>query len=156
MIARRQRFDPRRPAVVDPTEDEALHVLIPIRLTLEQAGFRAALPRLNDVHLAAVGRQLWRMESALRHGDLAALVDSALSLHEIVLEQAAQPTTIELWRRIRPAVRDHLLRHWQQHDHAIVLDRHRALVSALRTRDHDAVLPLLELDISAPATAGPA
>lgn len=140
---------PYRGAVVLGVSDEEVHeVLIPIRLTLERFSFGKALERMDDADFAELAKHVWLMGEAAKDGDLLGSVDADVGFHELVLACSGQPHTVQVWRSIAPRIRAYFFRYGRASDLARIAVEHGALLSALRSRDPDHVMAVLEHHIT--------
>lgn len=135
----------RGTAVLGVSQEEIEEVLVPIRLTLERFAFRRALPRLTAADFVALERLVAAMRVAAAAGDADGLAEADVRFHELVIARAAQPHCAQLWRTIEPRVRAHFRRDAPAHAATrAVPEGHAALLAALRARDADRVLAVLE------------
>jgi len=138
-------FPYRATEVIGVSLEEVREVLIPIRLTLERFAFRHALPLLTPSDLAELERLVRQMEEAADAGQLDPIVEADLHFHELLLERAAQPHCLQIWRTILPRVRAFFYRSGA-HYHSLrpTANEHRELLDAVRTGDIDQTLAILE------------
>lgn len=139
---------PYRGAVVLAVSDEEVHeVLIPIRLTLERFSFGKALELMVDADFAELAKHVWLMGEAAKEGDLLGSVVADVDFHEFVLSCSGQPHTVQVWRSIAPRIRAYFFRYGRTSDLARIAAEHAALLAALRSRDRDHVMKVLEYHI---------
>jgi DNA-binding GntR family transcriptional regulator len=132
----------RGAVVVGVTEDEVHGVLIPIRLVLEQFGFRTALEVGTTADLAELASYIWVMEQAAA----------------AVLHIAPQFHTIHIWRSIAPRIRAYFYRHSRERDLDSVVAEHRELLDVLHQGDEKLLQETLHRHIVVPRVppeAGP-
>jgi DNA-binding GntR family transcriptional regulator len=146
----------RGAVVIGVSDEEVQEVLIPIRLTLERFSFRRALGRLTDADFAELGKQIWVMDEAARTGDLLQNVEADMRFHEIVLQSAGVPHTVQMYRAIWPRIRAYFFRYGRYGDLQTIADEHRELLAALQTRDLEFALQTLErhIAVASPAPSG--
>lgn len=143
--------EPYRGAVVlDVSDEEVQEVLIPIRLTLESFSFSKAIELMTDDDYAELAKQLWLMEDAARKNDLQQIVEADLAFHEIVIAGSGRPHTMQVWRSIWPRIRNYFIRYGRFRQLDTIVDEHRELLDALRSRDHDGTMAVLERHIAVP------
>ena len=92
---------------------------------------------------AAAGEQLAdlveRMRVAVRADDRAGMVEPDMRFHELLLERADQPQSLQIWRTIQPRVRAYFRRDASYYaDPHAVGAQHRVLLDALIAGDQDA------------------
>ncbi len=140
----------RGAVVVGVTEDEVHGVLIPIRLVLEQFGFRTALEVGTTADLAELASYIWMMEQAAAAGDIDGIVQADVEFHEAVLHIAPQFHTIHIWRSIAPRIRAYFYRHSRERDLDSVVEEHRELLDVLHQGDEQLLLETLHRHIVVP------
>ena len=140
----------RGAVVVGVTEDEVHGVLIPIRLVLEQFGFRTALEVGTTADLAELASYIWVMEQAAAAGDIDGIVQADVEFHEAVLHIAPQFHTIHIWRSIAPRIRAYFYRHSRERDLDSVVAEHRELLDVLHQGDEQLLQETLHRHIVVP------
>jgi DNA-binding GntR family transcriptional regulator len=134
--------------VVGVTQAEIEEVLVPTRVTLERFAFREALRRLTAADVTQLERLVATMRYAGQSGDADALADADVRFHELVVERAGQPHSLQLWRTIEPRVRAHFRRDAPAHrDPLAVADQHQELLDALKAGDEAALMDAVERHI---------
>lgn len=133
----------RGAVVTETSEDELRHVLIPMRLILEQYAASLAIDLLKDEDFEVLSAITLKMREAAAGGGpdaLRQLVDLDVDFHRYVVEFGAHFHTAQLWTSIQPRIRRtfyHLgLRH---RDPAVIAQEHEELLEALRSRDPNVV-----------------
>src|SRR3954462_9078983 len=102
---------PYRGAVVLGVSDEEVQeVLVPVRLLLEKVSFPQAAQRVGGDDFAPLAKEVWQMAEAARTNDLARSVEADMRFHELMLERAEQPHTVQVWRLIAPRIRAYFYR----------------------------------------------
>lgn len=140
---------PYRGAVVLGVSDEEVHeVLIPVRLVLERYGFPKAAAEMTEADYAELAKQIWLMNEAARTDDLARSVDADMRFHELVLEHGDQSHTAQVWRTIAPRIRAYFFRYGRLADLERIAVEHAELLTALQSRDADAIVEVLERHIT--------
>jgi DNA-binding GntR family transcriptional regulator len=143
--------EPYRGAVVlDVSDEEVQEVLIPIRLTLERFSFGKAIALMTDDDYAELAKQLWIMEDAARKNDLQQIVEADLAFHEVVIAGSGTPHTMQVWRSIWPRIRNYFIRYGRFRALDSIVDEHRELLDALRSRDEAQMMAVLERHIAVP------
>lgn len=134
--------------VVGVTQEEIEEVLVPLRVTLERFAFRKAIDRLTPADLAQLERLVATMRYSGQAGDADALANADIRFHELVVERAGQPHSLQLWRTIEPRVRAHFRRDAPAHvDPLAVAGQHQALLDAIRAGDEEALMEAVERHI---------
>ena len=148
------RSYPYRGAVVLGVSDvEVQEVLVPVRLVLERFSFLKASELMTDDQFAELAKQVWLLGEAAAANDLTRSVDADMRLHELVLEYANQPHTVQVWRSIAPRIRAYFFRYGRVSSLERIADEHRELLAALQTRDPDTIVAALEQHIAVEAPA---
>ncbi len=148
--------EPYRGAVVlDVSDEEVQEVLIPIRLTLESFSFDKAIELMTDDDFGELAKQLWLMEEGARRNDLQQVVEADLAFHEIVIAGSGRQHTMQVWRSIWPRIRNYFIRYGRFRELDSIVDEHRELLDAMRSRDHEQTLAVLERHIDVPVPSSP-
>ncbi|MER8090972.1 GntR family transcriptional regulator [Streptomyces sp. NPDC058316] len=133
---------PYRGAVVtEVSQKEIEEILVPIRLVIEKAAFRAAAEVADQQLFEALAVLVEQMESAAAEPlDAKALADLDVAFHETVITAAGHMQPLRIWRTIQPRVRAYFLRDAPHHEnpHGVV-DQHRSLLDALRSGDPERI-----------------
>ncbi|WP_020500016.1 GntR family transcriptional regulator [Sciscionella marina] len=133
---------PYRGAVVaEISQAEITEILVPIRLVIERAAFRAVAETPPDglvEHLSGiVARMERRSSSAL---DAEQLADLDVEFHEAVITAAGHTQSLQIWRTLQPRVRAYFLRDAPQHgEPGEIARQHRHLLDELRTEEPERV-----------------
>lgn len=127
--------------VLDISDTEVFELLMPIRLAIEEFGFRYALQRATDADFDTLAALVERMAQAAERGDVDAAVDADVEFHETVLNLSGQVHCVQIWRTISPRTRAYFAR-WQRQHPKLSLDakEHRQLLEHMRRRDEHSVL----------------
>ena len=133
--------------VLGVSEEEVHQVLIPIRLTLERYSFPRAMRQMTEADLEAVENALREMELGASAADLKKVVETDIRFHETVLERSGQPHTLQIWLTIEPRIRAYFHRHGRYQELRHIVRDHRELFEALRDRDEERLLGLLDQHI---------
>jgi DNA-binding GntR family transcriptional regulator len=127
------------------TQEEIEEVLVPLRVTLERFAFRKALPLLTSDDLTQLERLIATMSYAGQAGDFDALANADIRFHELVVERAGQPHSLQLWHTIEPRVRAHFRRDARAHmDAHEVAGQHQQLLDAIRAGDEERLMECVE------------
>jgi DNA-binding GntR family transcriptional regulator len=91
------------------------------------------------------------MEEAVTRNDLIVLVDLDIAFHQQIIERAKMPHLEHIWNSITPRMRVFFFRNTSTHASLDELvTEHRELLDALRSRDQDLLLEVLERHIQVP------
>ncbi|CAL9595330.1 MULTISPECIES: GntR family transcriptional regulator [Streptomyces] len=125
----------RGAVVAEVTQREIEEILVPIRLVIEKAAFRAAAEAADQELFGTLDGLVRQMESAAADPlDAKALADLDVAFHEAVIAAAGQTQSLRIWRTIQPRVRAYFLRDAPHHESPrSVVDQHRSLLDALRS-----------------------
>ncbi|WP_329585386.1 GntR family transcriptional regulator [Streptomyces sp. NBC_01362] len=129
---------PYRGAVVtEIPQKEIEEILVPIRLVIEKAAFRAAAEATDQKLFEALGTLVGQMESAAAEPlDAKTLADLDVTFHETVITAAGHTQSLRIWRTIQPRVRAYFLRDAPHHENPRgIVDQHRSLLDTLRSGD---------------------
>jgi DNA-binding GntR family transcriptional regulator len=122
--------------VAEISAEEVEHLLVPVRLVLERFAVRHALSRLTSADLETLAALAEAMRTAAHAGDRRAVVETDVAFHELLLERAAQPHALQLWRTIAPRIRAYFHRDTARHSTLEeIADGHDELLIALRGGD---------------------
>ncbi|MFE2026836.1 GntR family transcriptional regulator [Streptomyces hygroscopicus] len=133
---------PYRGAVVtEVPQREIEEILVPIRLVIEKAAFRAAAEAADQRLFEALDVLVGQMEAAAAEPlDAKALADLDVAFHETVITADGRTQSLRIWRTIQPRVRAYFLRDAPHHENPRgVVDQHRSLLDALRSGDPERV-----------------
>lgn len=120
--------------VLGVSQEEIDHVLVPIRLTLEQFAFDKAMAVITDNNIAELTRIADNMDAAAAAGDFTRLADEDIKFHETIVVLSGQQHCLQIWRILRPRVHAYFRRDAQHYEDAhAVADQHRKLIDALRS-----------------------
>jgi DNA-binding GntR family transcriptional regulator len=92
---------------------------------------------IDDQLMASLDKELEAMAEVAERGDMAEIVESDTRLHSLLVEASGRARLAELWHAL-DAQMGALIRsslEFQGSDLSEVVDRHRVLVDAVRTRD---------------------
>ncbi|WP_226658114.1 GntR family transcriptional regulator [Leifsonia sp. LS1] len=140
--------------VTDLTGEEALGVLLPIRLLLEKyALLRVSIP-LDAGLREALLREIQQMQAGADRADIAMINEADARFHEITVNASGAPHTIQLWHSVLPRIRRQLYNLTPLHAdlHAVPLE-HEALLASIEAGDADQLAAVLEEHIIGAATA---
>ncbi|GAA1248529.1 GntR family transcriptional regulator [Prauserella halophila] len=125
---------PYRGAVVaDIEQAEITETLVPIRLIIERAAFRAVAQSRPEALLEKLHGIVARMERASdARLDVAGIADLDVEFHESVISAAGHAQSLQIWKTIQPRVRAYFLRDAPQHESPrAIVEQHRLLLDAL-------------------------
>jgi DNA-binding GntR family transcriptional regulator len=95
--------------VAEFTKEEAIEVLIPIRLVIELFAIRKGVPLMSDQDLDHLSEIVNGMQLAADREDLLKLVDLDLSFHEYLVRMSKYDHVIGIWSSISSRIRLHFL-----------------------------------------------
>ena len=140
---------PYRGAVVLGVSDEEVQqVLVPVRLVLEKYTFPIAAELMSDDDFAELAKEIWQMREAARTTEVARSVEADLRFHELMLERAQQPHTLQVWGSIAPRIRAYFYRYGRIGNLERIANEHQDLLTALQTRDRATIVTALEAHIA--------
>lgn len=129
------------------SDTEVDGIIIPIRLVLETFAYRQSMSSLEESDFDALAGLLERMQRAADTADLPGLVEVDLRFHSRVIERAGSQC-LQIWRSIEPRVRAYFFRDVVRHASLQDLPQeHVELLEAMRSKEVDRVVPLLEQHI---------
>jgi DNA-binding GntR family transcriptional regulator len=114
-----------------------------LRELLEAEAVRAALPRLEDEHLDAIEQAFAATDEALRANDVATAMTANRRAHFALFEASGMPILVRHIRMLWDSTQAYRGLYYAEQA-ATVRDEHREILDALRRRDADAVLELLD------------
>lgn len=122
--------------VTELPADEALEVLLPVRLLLEDYALKCVASELSDQLVAQLGHQIEIMEHGAREADVAMINEADVRFHELAVGASRAYHVIQLWQSVLPRIRRQFYvltpRHTDLQD---VAEEHRILLSALQSGD---------------------
>lgn len=119
--------------VSDISREEVVHVLIPIRLTLEQFAVKKALDLLDDSHYAKLQSIIDKMREAANRQDIAQIADYDLQFHAYLVELSGMSNIISIWNSIYNRIRLHFITQARTYDDLIKLcQEHETLLEAIK------------------------
>jgi len=122
--------------VAEFTTEEVVHVLIPIRLTVETYALRKALPSFRDEDFAFLEQCIEDMRASGETNDVMRLVEADLAFHEYFIVKSNVPNLMNIWSSIYTRIRMHFFMQDQQfEDITLVWEQHSVLLDAMRKRD---------------------
>jgi DNA-binding GntR family transcriptional regulator len=141
---------PFRGAIVRQISVEELVQLYPIRAVLEGLAARHAASRMDAATLKKLERLLATMRTAAARGDLRRAVEADFAFHLTIVEASDNRLLQQIWDRMRLATTTFLTVSKSHHSLREIVERHAAVVDALRTKDPDAAERALRLHIEEP------
>jgi len=137
--------------VAPPPTNEVRDLIIPLRRTVEIYALRSYYESLTSHDFAVWDRLIEKMDRARRQDDVQSLVALDLAFHRAVIARTGQAELLNLWQALVAQVRGHfgekiLLRYRDKLE--MVVDHHRTLVTAFRTRNLQTAVDELERHIS--------
>ena len=147
-------FSPRRGCWVARMTRAEIEDACFARYLLESGAVTEERAIIDDNLVAALGRELDAMAEAVAAGDLAETVESDTRLHSLLVEAGGRARLTELWHaldgQMGALIRSSL--EFQGSDLSEVVDRHRILVDAVRTRDRDVMAEAIREHYLDPST----
>jgi DNA-binding GntR family transcriptional regulator len=140
--------------VLDISDREVFELLMPIRLVIEEFGFRCAVERMSSEDLTNLKNIVERMARAAERGDVDGVAVADVAFHERVLLISGQQHCLQIWRTISPRVRAYFARvRHNDPDLGEVVDEHRLLLEDLRRRNIPRLMSRLREHIFSMPTA---
>lgn len=122
--------------VAEITEEEAVEVLIPIRITIEQFAVQKALPHMQVEQFGRLRAIVEEMKEGAAQNNLAKVVDCDLAFHEYLVNQSKLTSLIGIWTSIYNRIRLYFLVQGQQYENLNELCRsHERLLQTFETGD---------------------
>ncbi|MDZ4720688.1 MAG: GntR family transcriptional regulator [Roseiflexaceae bacterium] len=131
--------------VVGVSIKEVREVIVPIRIVLERFAFQHAIMLLTEEDFVQLARIIDMMRIAANTHQVVNLVQADMQFHELILERSGQAHCHQIWRTIATRVRVYFTQSGYRYESLHVLvDSHQLLLDALRTRDREHMLAILE------------
>lgn len=126
--------------VLDISDREVTQLLMPVRLILEEYGFRWAAQNATDGDIETLTAIVDRMARAAKQSDIDGVVAADSDFHEAILKISGQVHCLQIWRTLSPRVRAYFarLRHKSPDLEAEVED-HRRLLEDFKSRDMERI-----------------
>lgn len=143
------RLEKNRGVFVREIREPEAHELYELRATFDEMAGRQLAPNVTGEILEELNRWLSRLSDAARAGDMAAYFPLNIAFHDRLVELTGNATLIEFYRKLID--RMHLLRrrNFDEGQGSVESqDEHRAIVSALATRDADSVASAMRQHVS--------
>ena len=140
---------PFRGAIVRQISVEELVQLYPIRAVLEGLAARHAATRI-DGGAQKARRSLATMRNAAARGDNRRAVEADFAFHLTIVEASGNRLLQQIWDRMRLATTTFLTVSKSHHSLREIVERHAAVVEALRTHDPEAAERAMRLHIEEP------
>lgn len=122
--------------VTDVPEEEALKLLFPIRLLVENYAMQQTAEQLDPDLLAQLEAQIIVMEHGADVHDVALINAADVRFHELAVEASGSRHSIQLWHSILPRIRLQFARLTpRQADLHHVAEEHQELLRALQQGD---------------------
>ena len=141
---------PFRGAIVRQISTEELLQLYPIRAVLEGLAARHAASRIDPPTLKKIEGLLATMRTAAARGDNRRAVEADFAFHLTIVEASGNRILQQIWDRMRLATTTFLTVTKSHHSLREIVERHAAVVDALRTRDPEAAERALRVHIEEP------
>lgn len=120
--------------VAEFSTEEVVHVLIPIRLTVETYALRKALPLFGEQDFAYLEQCLQGMRESGEKNDVAKLVENDLAFHEYIVVKSQVVNLMNIWSSIYTRIRMHFYMQDQKYeDITKVWEQHQPLLDTMRT-----------------------
>lgn len=122
--------------VLDISDREVTDLLMPIRLVLEEYGFRSAVEKRTPESLAQLEAIVDRMAQAAKKSDVDAVIQADTDFHEAILRDSGQVHCLQIWRTLLPRVRAYFARwRYKSPDLDAQVAEHRQLLEDFRSGD---------------------
>ncbi len=141
---------PFRGAIVRQISVEELVQIYPIRAVLEGLAARHAAERIDQATLKKLDALLATMRTAAARGDHRRAVEANFAFHLTIVEASGNRLLQQIWDRMRLATTTFLTVSKSHHSLCEIVERHAAVVDALRTHDPDTAERALRLHIEEP------
>jgi DNA-binding GntR family transcriptional regulator len=141
---------PFRGAIVRQISVEELVQLYPIRAVLEGLAARHAAPRIGPATVKKLEGFLAVMRTAAARDDHRRAVEADFAFHLTIVEASGNRLLQQIWDRMRLATTTFLTVSKSHHSLREIVERHAAVVDALRTQDPDSAERALRLHIEEP------
>jgi DNA-binding GntR family transcriptional regulator len=141
---------PFRGAIVRQISVEELVQLYPIRAVLEGLAARHAAQRMDQATLKKLEGLLATMRAAAARGDHRRAVETDFKFHLTIVEASGNRLLQQIWDRMRLATTTFLTVSRSHHSLLEIVERHAAVMDALRTHDPDAAERALRMHIEEP------
>lgn len=122
--------------VTDVPVEEALEVLLPVRLLVENYALSRTAVRLDANLVTQMEAQIAAMRRGADEGDVKLINDADVRFHELAVEASDAHHTIQLWHSVESRIRLQFSRLTPWHANLqYVADEHTELLSALQKGD---------------------
>jgi GntR family transcriptional regulator, rspAB operon transcriptional repressor len=130
-------FNPRRGCSVARMSRAEIEDACFARYLLEAGAACEERAVVDGELVASLDNELEAMEAAAGAGDLAAIVESDTRLHGLLVEMGGRARLVELWHALDGQMGALMCSslEFQGHDLAEVVERHRVLIDAVRSKD---------------------
>jgi len=91
--------------VTSITSEEFLHVLLPVRLLLEQFALRNARAKFTPLVVKELQNQIEQMRAGAKLKNMQIVNEADIKFHTITMEVAASTQTLNLWKAVLSRVR---------------------------------------------------
>jgi DNA-binding GntR family transcriptional regulator len=130
-----------RGVVVRPLTRRGVVEMYEMRALLEGHAARLAIAHVTDASVAALDALVDRMLEVAPAGSLAELIRLDVEFHQSICRMAEHGLLERLWAAVHPHLWTYVAaRGLLDLDSAIIAERHRPIVAALRSRDADAAV----------------
>lgn len=126
-----------------PSADELLEGFA-VRSTLESLAARLAIPSLTDHDLDELEGYVDQMRAAAESGDTYAEATADAAFHGRIVEAAGNATLARVWRTLEPFSRTYITIVAPGADRRWIADQHLPILRALRARDADCVVAVMQ------------
>lgn len=131
--------------VAEITTADLLHLLLPVRLSIERHAIPLAAERMGGEGVAELGSLVAAMAEQAEAGDLAAVNELDVAFHERAVELSGSAQALQLWRAVQPRIRAQIHRLAPRHRRLEeIVAEHRLLLDAIAARDLAGLGPLLD------------
>lgn len=119
--------------VTSITSEELLHMLLPVRLILEQFALKNARAKFTPYVVKELENQIGEMRTGAKLKNIQMVNEADIKFHTITMEVAASTQTLELWKSVLSRVRLEFYKFGTLPSLAKQASEHAALLEVLTT-----------------------
>ncbi|AHV98937.1 GntR family transcriptional regulator [Paenibacillus sabinae] len=138
----------RETVVVDLSEEEVIHLLVPTRRNFELFAAQKAASVLTADDFAYLDNIILNMQEASDQDDLDRLSNLDLKFHERIVEQCVSPAMFRIWNSISGKLHARFLIQGYSHSSLqTVVEEHREMLQLIRSGDKERIEQHLQTHI---------
>lgn len=140
----------RETTVANVEKGEVDRLLNPLRILLESYCIQTVIPRLNNIHFEDLEKILNELIESCQKMDMSSIVKKDLQFHEYLVSLTEEPYLISLWSGVSSRIVFHFMNNshmHQQNDFSLLIEEHRELLNAIKTKDWAIIEPVLRKHI---------